>query len=126
MFARFWNDESGAIISAELATIMTVAVIGMTAGISSLRDSITGELADVGQAFSNLDQSFAVGGIRSPSSSIGGMAFVDDRDFADSDGIAGQNNRGLVIHTPMLPLSRDNSYAQRGEDQSGFTSARFD
>ena len=126
MFARFWNDNRGAIISAELATIMTVAVIGMTAGISSLRDSITGELADVGQAFSNLDQSFAVGGIRSPSSSIGGMAFVDDRDFADTDGIAGQNNRGLVINTPMLPLTRDNSFSQRGGDQSGLTSARFD
>lgn len=111
MWRKFWNDESGAIISAELAMVMTVVVVSMVAGLSSLRDSVTGELADVGQAFSDMDQSIAVGGINSPSAAVSGFTFVDDRDFADEQGIAGQNNRGLAIRTPMLPLTRDNSFA---------------
>jgi Flp pilus assembly pilin Flp len=124
MLKQLWNDETGAILSAELVMIMTIVVIGAVAGLTSVRDSVTGELADVSQAFSNLDQSFVMGGVQSPSASTSGMAFVDERDFADQDGIAGQNHRGVAIGTPMLPLSRDNSFVRTAANDSRSRSSR--
>ena len=57
MFSRLWNDESGAILSAELVLIMTILVIGLIVGMSELQDAIVNELNDVGEAIGALNQS---------------------------------------------------------------------
>src|SRR5436190_12148323 len=58
----FWNDEQGAIISAELVLVMTIAVIGMTVGLSEVAHAVVQELNDVGDAIGSLNQSFGFTG----------------------------------------------------------------
>lgn len=84
MLKKFWNDEAGAIISAELAIVLTIVVIGTVTGLSSLRDAVITELADVGQAIAQLDQSYTVTGVLAHSSSTAPSAFIDAEDFCDT------------------------------------------
>ena len=98
MLKKFWNDEAGAIISAELAIVLTIVVIGMVTGLSSLRDAVITELADVGSAIASLDQSYTVSGATSHSASTSNSGFADTTDFCDgTTGTAVTNERCLVI-----------------------------
>ena len=56
--SRLWNEDVGAIISAEIMLVASILVIGMVVGLSSLRDSVVTELADVAQALSQVNQSY--------------------------------------------------------------------
>jgi Flp pilus assembly pilin Flp len=104
MWKRLWYDESGAIISAELALIMSILGIGMVAGATTLRDAVVTELADAGQAIGNMNQSFNLGAVQAPSAATGGSLFSDAFDFGDTAAGTGQNSRGLVV-TSAGPLN---------------------
>src|SRR5690606_5881245 len=92
MLKKLWNDEAGAILSAELVLIMTLLVIGMIVGLSELQDAVVNELNDVGEAIGSLNQSFFFHG---QSSKVGqgatlkaatyGSAFVDRTDSCDGN-----------------------------------------
>ena len=93
-FARLWNEETGAIISAEIMLVATILVLGVIVGLKSVRDSVVTELADVAQAVANINQSYCFSGVsgHGASSGIGGGensgggngGFEDQRDFCDS------------------------------------------
>jgi len=59
---NFWNDESGLIISAELVLVLTICVLGVIVGLSSVAVAINTELLDTAHAIGSLNQSFAVPG----------------------------------------------------------------
>lgn len=81
--ARLWNEQDGFIVSAELVLIATLLVIGLVAGLASVRDSVVTELADVAQAIANLNQSFSFGGTIGHCGFTGGSSFFDLPDFCD-------------------------------------------
>lgn len=58
MFQRLWNDESGVVVSAELALILTIAVLAIIVGLSEVAIAINTELNDISNAFGALDQSY--------------------------------------------------------------------
>jgi hypothetical protein len=62
MWIRVWNDEGGAILSAELILLMTMLVIGLIAGLHAVQTAAVTELSDVGQALGNLSQSYGFTG----------------------------------------------------------------
>jgi hypothetical protein len=57
-----WNDESGVVVSAELATVATVGVLGLTAGLGVAASATNDELIELGKAIRSLDQSYEVQG----------------------------------------------------------------
>lgn len=61
---KFWNDDAGVIISAELVLILTIVVIGVLVGLVSMRDAVVTELHDLSRAFSSLNQSYGYSGFR--------------------------------------------------------------
>jgi len=83
---HLWNEETGAIISAEIVLIMTILVIGVIVGLKSVRDSVVSELADVAQAIANLDQSYSFSGVCGHAAFTAGSQFVDLPDFCDQSG----------------------------------------
>jgi len=85
MFQQLWNDENGFVVSTELVLIATVLVLGMIVGLTTLRDQVIAELADVAAAFSNSNQSYSFSGITGHSSSTSGSSFNDNTDFCDVD-----------------------------------------
>jgi len=79
-----WNDERGLIISAELVLILTIAVLGMVVGLSSVSTSVNNELNDLAGAFGSLDQSFYYRGLTKwGHASVSGAGYADSRDFCD-------------------------------------------
>lgn len=59
---RFWSDECGFVVTAELVIVGTVVVLGLIAGLSSLQSAIVFELNDMARAFCSLNQSFVLPG----------------------------------------------------------------
>lgn len=59
------NDEAGFVISAELALVSTLCVLGLVVGLSSVRDAVNCELTDLSTAICSLDQSYYYTGFHS-------------------------------------------------------------
>lgn len=76
MLRKFWADEFGAVVSAELVTVGTLAVIGTTAGVSVVSRAVNDELSEVAQAIRSLDQSYTTTGYSSPYARSAGSRFV--------------------------------------------------
>ena len=98
---RLWNEEVGAIVSAEIMLVATILVIGMIVGLKSVRDSVVTELADVAQAFANVSQSYSYSGVAGHHAFSGAGSFTDTSDFCDngSADAAGQMSKCVVICT---------------------------
>jgi hypothetical protein len=58
MLRTLWADEAGFVISAELALIGTLLVIGMVVGLAEVQNAVVNELNDVGDAIGSLNQSY--------------------------------------------------------------------
>ena len=96
MLNKLFNDESGVIISAELALVLTIAVLAMVVGLSEVAVAVNTELNDISNAIGSLNQSYGVTGFSSTKSKGGastlknffvGSTFtdaVDDCDINDS------------------------------------------
>ena len=82
---QLWQDEAGFVVSSELVLIATILVIGIIAGQSALRDAVVGELADVGAAIGDVNQSFSFGAITGHCASTAGSIFSDEGDFCEID-----------------------------------------
>jgi hypothetical protein len=85
VFARMWNEEAGAVVSAEIMLAATILVLGVIVGLKSVRDSVVTELADVAQAFANINQSYCYSGTSGHAAHTGGGDFQDGADFCDNN-----------------------------------------
>jgi Flp pilus assembly pilin Flp len=98
-FKRFWNEQDGAIVSAEIMLIATILVIGVIVGLKSVRDSVVTELADVAQAFANINQSYSYSGVCGHAAFSAGANFSDQTDFCDTfaNNFGGQNSKCVNV-----------------------------
>lgn len=101
LIKRLWNDEAGFVVSAELVLIGTIAVLGMIVGLSAARDGVTSELADVGGAINQLNQSYSIDGIQGHGAAIAGSIFLDEQDFCDAPDPAGADMACIVRNTGL-------------------------
>ena len=88
MLKNLWNDESGVIISAELALVLTIAVLAMVVGLSEVAVAVNTELNDLSNAIGALNQSYSftgfVGGPLTKLKSVyAGTVFTDAPDDCD-------------------------------------------
>jgi hypothetical protein len=60
---RFWNDDAGFIVSAELLFLYTIAVLGLLTGMVAIRNAVIHEMVDVADSIGALDQSFTFKGL---------------------------------------------------------------
>ncbi len=81
---KLWNDDAGFIISIELILIATIAVIGLIAGLTAVRDGVVSELSDVAGAIQDLNQSYTYFGVDGHSADTAGSDYVDATDWCDS------------------------------------------
>lgn len=91
MLKNLWNNEAGFVISAELALVLTIAVIGMVVGLSHVAMAVNQELTDVAAAIGSLNQSYSFTGYKccpcqsgGLSSSTPGSRFLDQTDTCDN------------------------------------------
>jgi Flp pilus assembly pilin Flp len=62
LLRRFWTDERGMIVSAELMIIMTIGVLALVTGVSAVSSALNFEYTDVANALTSLNQSYNVSG----------------------------------------------------------------
>lgn len=90
MLRTLWKDESGAIITAELCLVLTIAVLATIVGLSECAVAINTELNDVSNAIGSLNQSFVFTGFKSfdrhkTKSFVFGSRFHDQIDDCDKN-----------------------------------------
>ena len=103
---RLWNEETGAIISAEIMLVATILVLGVIVGLKSVRDSVVTELADVAQALANVSQSYSFSAVSGHHAYTGGGLFTDLRDFCDTESAtndAGNSKCVLICSSNSSP-----------------------
>lgn len=93
MLRKLFNDESGAVISAELVLVLTILVIGVIVGLAEVASAVNTELNDISNAIGSLDQSFFFTGFHGISPGVGakvksqtvGSRFIDAHDDCDNN-----------------------------------------
>lgn len=86
MLLQLVHDDRGFVVSSELVLVATIVVIGMVAGLTTVRDQTIQELADVADAVSEVRQSYSYSGATAHASSSAGSLFADARDYCEQTG----------------------------------------
>ena len=103
MLTKFWHDETGGILCAEIVMVGTVLVCGVITGLASLRDAVITELGDLAAAVGAFDQSFTVMGVTGHSGASASASNVDLTDLGDVPDPQ-QQIRCLIICSPVEVL----------------------
>ena len=109
MLNQFLQDEGGFVISSELVLVATIVVIGMISGLTTVRDQVSLELADVADAISEINHSYSFGGVTAHSASTAGSFFQDRPDFCED---ASDDQQGAGGTQCLLPNSPPTSEEQ--------------
>lgn len=88
-FKKLWADDRGALLSAEWVFMGTILVIGVTAGLVSVRNGVDAELSEFGNAMTSLNQSYRVPG-------IGNQETFDGSFSTYAAGSGAKNNSGIA------------------------------
>ena len=90
LLRRLWDDQSGAVVSAELVIVATILVLGMIVGLTTVRDQVVQELGDLAIAVASLNQSYSFSGVTGHHSSTAGSIFIDLPDDCDGPDVSGE------------------------------------
>ena len=94
MLNKLFSDESGVIISAELALVLTIAVLAMVVGLSEVAVAVNTELNDISNAIGALSQTYGYtgfsstknkGGNESLKNFVAGSRWTDGHDDCDDN-----------------------------------------
>ena len=77
---RIWNDCDGGVVSTELLMVTSVLVAGLASGLTTVRDAVNNEMADIATSVQSLNQSFGYVGVQSPSTQTAGSEYLDRRE----------------------------------------------
>ena len=78
LFTKLWRDEAGVLLSAEAVVVGTVAVVGLTTGLTVVAKSVNEELQDVAFAIRSLDQSYSIPAIEGCGAKTAGSSFQQE------------------------------------------------
>ena len=78
LLAKLWRDETGVLLSAEAVVVGTVAVVGLTTGLTVVAKSVNEELQDVAFAIRSLDQSYSIPAIEGCGAKTAGSSFQQE------------------------------------------------
>jgi hypothetical protein len=96
MLKKLWNDEVGALLSAEFVLLATILVLGAIVGLKAVQEAIVTELADVGQAIAEVNQSYTWSSTTGHTAATAGSTWLDSGDFCDGNGTVA-NARCVVV-----------------------------
>ena len=77
---RLWKDRRGGILSTELLLLTSIVVAGLASGLTSVRDAVSNEFADVARSVQNLNQSFMYQAPQRADARTAGSDYFDRRD----------------------------------------------
>lgn len=78
MLKRLWNDECGAVVSAELVLLLTILGIGMVVGLKAVQSAVVDELGEIGTALNTVNQNYSYAGSSLAGCAVSGGTNVTD------------------------------------------------
>ena len=78
LFTKLWRDEAGVLLSAEAVVVGTIAVVGLTTGLTVVAKSVNEELQDVAFAIRSLDQSYSIPAIEGCGAKTAGSSYQQE------------------------------------------------
>ncbi len=78
LFAKLWRDEAGVLLSAEAVVVGTIAVVGLTTGLTVVAKAVNEELQDVAFAIRSLDQSYSIPAIEGCGARTASSSFTQE------------------------------------------------
>ncbi len=87
--SKLSKKQAGFVMTTELVLLSTVMVVGLVAGMVTMRDALTAEMEAVAEAIGQLDQTYAFNGIVNGenTAAIEGSVFGDATDASAGDGV---------------------------------------
>ena len=76
LIRKLWNDDCGALIATEWVFVATILIVGMVGGLKAVQSGVEGELTDLANGISGLNQSYSFGGSSGCCASSAGSFFV--------------------------------------------------
>jgi hypothetical protein len=64
-----WQDDCGAVLTAEYLTLGSVVVLGGVSGLAAMSDSVNGEMREFGNSVRQMRQTYSARGTQSPAAS---------------------------------------------------------
>lgn len=132
LWRDFWEDETGAVVSAELVAVGTVTVLGGSVGLNLLATSVNDELRETAFAIRSLNQSYAVAGHASPRAWAAGSAYTQpdvQQSLKELGDIVGDHPNALQAE-PKQPPKKTKKKAKKqakkqadDQDQTAFLEA---
>lgn len=77
MLKKLWSDDHGALIAMEFLFVATILVIGIIAGLSSVRSAVNVELSELANAILALSQGYTIQGQQGCCASTDGSQAID-------------------------------------------------
>ena len=77
LFAKLWNDDSGALIAIEYLFVATILVIGIVIGLVNVRGAINAELSELANAYLALSQGYTISGVSGCCAATDGSQAID-------------------------------------------------
>lgn len=77
LLRALWQDDCGAVLTAEYLTLGSVVVLGGVSGLAAMRDSVNSEMREYGNAIREMRQSYSVPGFKAGGASVSGSAATD-------------------------------------------------
>ena len=107
---NLWNDEAGFVVSIELILLASIAVVGLIAGMSAVRDATVSELSDVAGAVQDINQSYVYYGVTGHSASTAGSDYIDGLDHCDlAEDVAGLADNCITFDGAIVNETDDTS-----------------
>ena len=109
LLQRLWTDEAGFVVSSELVLVATMLVIGLVVGLTSLRNQVVQEIADLGAAIGMISQGYEyTGTIKTGFAETDGSGWDDLLDQCQTPTGADQANAepagiSVQLPTPVIP-----------------------
>lgn len=76
VLTQLWKDDCGALEAIEFILTASILVFGLVVGLTALRNAITTELEELGNAILAVNNSFSVGGLSGCCSSVQGSQAI--------------------------------------------------
>ena len=77
LMSKLWRDDQGALFAAEYLFLATIVGIGIVVGLTGVRNAVTAELTELGDAYLALSQGFSVSGLIGCCSQVDGSQAID-------------------------------------------------
>lgn len=116
LWNELWQDDRGAILTAETVMVGSVVVLGSVVGLSAASNAVNDELTEVASALRSFDQSFVIAGQSNCRAWKAGSYYIQPRVEVALQELCGVSDTDIVGIRDQIDSQRDLIYGRLDAD----------